>query len=34
MADIEAKVQKAIDELIDSGAEKGLQVSVYHHGEQ
>jgi CubicO group peptidase (beta-lactamase class C family) len=27
-------VQKAIDKLVDSGSERGLQVAVYLHGEQ
>jgi len=32
--DVQEKVQKAIDQLIESGAERGLQVAVYHHGRQ
>jgi hypothetical protein len=27
-------VQEAIDELVGSGAERGMQVAVYRHGEQ
>jgi CubicO group peptidase (beta-lactamase class C family) len=34
MTDIQNQVQKAIDELVDSEAELGLQVAVYRHGEQ
>jgi CubicO group peptidase (beta-lactamase class C family) len=33
MSDIQTQVQEAIDRLVDSGAERGLQVSVYRHGE-
>ena len=33
MNDIQNQVQQAIDELVESGAERGLQVSVYRHGE-
>ena len=33
MSDIQKKVQKAIDELVDSGAERGMQVAVYRRGE-
>ncbi len=32
--DVQDKVQKAIDQLVESGAERGLQVAVYHHGRQ
>jgi CubicO group peptidase (beta-lactamase class C family) len=32
--DIQSQVQKAIDNLVDSGSERGLQVAVYLHGEQ
>ncbi len=32
--DVQDKVQKAIDNLVESGAERGLQVAVYHHGRQ
>ena len=31
MHDIQQQVQKAIDQLVDSGAERGLQVAVYHN---
>lgn len=34
MNDIQEQVQRAIDELVDSGAETGLQVAVYRNGEQ
>lgn len=33
MSDVQKKVQKAIDELVDSGAERGMQVAVYRRGE-
>ncbi len=33
MTDIQNQVQEAIDELVESGAERGLQVAVYRHGE-
>src|SRR3712207_9443909 len=33
MNDIQQQVQKAIDELVESGEERGLQVAVYRHGE-
>jgi CubicO group peptidase (beta-lactamase class C family) len=32
--DIQTRIQEAIDELVESGAERGLQVTVYRHGEQ
>jgi CubicO group peptidase (beta-lactamase class C family) len=32
--DIQSQVQTAIDSLVDSGAERGLQVAVYRHGKQ
>jgi CubicO group peptidase (beta-lactamase class C family) len=32
--DVQQQVQRAIDELVDSGVERGLQVAVYHHGVQ
>src|SRR2546426_253311 len=32
MSDIQKQVQQAIDELVESGAERGLQVAVYRHG--
>ncbi len=34
MTDIQNQVQKAIDELVESGAERGLQVAAYRQGEQ
>jgi hypothetical protein len=30
MTDIQQQVQGAIDRLVESGAERGLQVAVYH----
>src|SRR5918999_387105 len=33
MNDIQKQVQQAIDRLVESGAERGLQVAVYRHGE-
>jgi hypothetical protein len=32
--DLQQQVQQAIDELVESRAERGLQVAVYLHGEQ
>src|SRR5688500_14942841 len=34
MNNIQQQVQDAIDRLVGSGAERGLQVAVYRHGEQ
>jgi CubicO group peptidase (beta-lactamase class C family) len=34
MTDIQQQVQQAIDRLVESGAERGLQVAVYRNGEQ
>ena len=34
MRDLQRKTQDAIDELVESGTERGLQVAVYHDGEQ
>jgi CubicO group peptidase (beta-lactamase class C family) len=34
MNDIQTQVQEAVDQLVESGAERGLQVAVYRHGEQ
>ena len=34
MTDLQQQVQQAIDRLVASGAERGLQVAVYRHGEQ
>jgi CubicO group peptidase (beta-lactamase class C family) len=31
--DVQRRVQEAIDRLVDSGSERGLQVAVYRHGE-
>jgi CubicO group peptidase (beta-lactamase class C family) len=33
MNDIQQQVQEVIDRLVDSGAERGLQVAVYRHGQ-
>src|SRR5215210_945605 len=33
MNDLQQQVQEAIDELVESGAERGLQVAVYRHGD-
>ncbi|MDQ3783739.1 MAG: beta-lactamase family protein [Actinomycetota bacterium] len=33
MNELQQRVQEAIDELVESGAERGLQVAVYRHGE-
>lgn len=32
MADVQARIQRFIDDEIDSGREIGLQVAAYHHG--
>ena len=34
MKDLQQQVQEAIDELVESGTERGLQVAVYRRGEQ
>jgi CubicO group peptidase (beta-lactamase class C family) len=34
MSEIQKQVQEAIDQLVESGAERGVQVAVYRHGEQ
>lgn len=34
MSELQQQVQKVADELVDSGAERGLQVAVYQGGEQ
>jgi CubicO group peptidase (beta-lactamase class C family) len=34
MNDVQQRVQEAIDRLVESGAERGLQVAVYRDGEQ
>ncbi|MFG2007090.1 serine hydrolase domain-containing protein [Spirillospora sp. NPDC048911] len=33
MSEIQEKVQRALDRLVESGTERGVQVSVYRHGE-
>lgn len=33
MNDIQKQVQEAIDRLVESGAERGLQVAIYRHGD-
>ncbi|GIH25848.1 esterase [Acrocarpospora phusangensis] len=33
MTDLQKDVQAAIDELVESGVERGVQVAVYRHGE-
>jgi CubicO group peptidase (beta-lactamase class C family) len=32
MSDMHKHIQEAIDQLVESGAERGLQVAVYQHG--
>ena len=32
--DLQTQVQEALDELVDSDVERGLQVAVYHNGRQ
>jgi hypothetical protein len=32
--DLQRQVQDAVDQLVDSGAERGVQVAVYLRGEQ
>ncbi|HEX3211881.1 MAG TPA: serine hydrolase domain-containing protein, partial [Actinomycetota bacterium] len=34
MSELQQQIQKVADELVDSGAERGLQVAVYQGGEQ
>lgn len=34
MSDVQHQVQQAIDDLVESGAERGLQVAVYQDGRQ
>src|SRR2546429_1028949 len=34
MTDLQKQVQEAIDQLVKSGAERGVQVAVYRDGEQ
>ena len=31
--DVQTTTQRLLDDLVDSGAERGLQVAAYHHGE-
>jgi len=31
---LQMQVERAIDEMVESGAERGLQVAVYRNGEQ
>ena len=33
MNELQQRAQEAIDKLVESGAERGIQVAVYHHGE-
>src|SRR5687768_15989754 len=33
MSDIQKQVQAAVDQLAESGVERGIQVAVYRHGE-
>jgi CubicO group peptidase (beta-lactamase class C family) len=33
MSDMQKQVQHAIDQLVETGAERGLQVAVYRHGD-
>jgi CubicO group peptidase (beta-lactamase class C family) len=33
MGNLQKQVQEAIDQLVDAGAERGLQVAVYQHGD-
>ena len=33
MSDVQRRLQKAIDDLVDSGAERGVQVAAYKNGE-
>jgi CubicO group peptidase (beta-lactamase class C family) len=34
MSELQQQIQKTVDELVDSGAERGVQVAVYRNGEQ
>lgn len=34
MRELQQQIQAVLDELVESGTERGLQVSVYRHGEQ
>src|SRR5437773_5703274 len=33
MTDVQKRIQRAIDQLVESGAERGVQVAVYRDGE-
>jgi CubicO group peptidase (beta-lactamase class C family) len=33
MDEIQPKVQQAIDDMVESGTERGMQVAVYHGGD-
>src|SRR6267378_7939416 len=33
MSQVQKRVQQAIDQLVDSGAERGIQVAAYRRGE-
>jgi CubicO group peptidase (beta-lactamase class C family) len=33
MSELQAEIQAAVDRLVETGAERGVQVSVYRHGE-
>ena len=33
VSSVQQQVQEAIDQLVDSGAERGMQVAVYRNGE-
>jgi CubicO group peptidase (beta-lactamase class C family) len=34
VSEVQQQVQQAIDQLVESGAERGIQVAVYRRGEQ
>src|SRR6266496_395290 len=34
MSEVQQRVQEAIDKLVESGAERGMQVAVYRGGEE
>jgi len=33
VSQVQQQIQQAIDELVESGAERGIQVAVYQRGE-
>jgi CubicO group peptidase (beta-lactamase class C family) len=33
MSDIQKQVQQGIDQLVETGAERRLEVAAYHHGD-